>query len=57
MDWGRTHHTPTRRQPGDITMVAGEDPHEGRGTDSLMFAMVRPNGSPDLSRIALQCPG
>ena len=28
-------------------MVAGEDPYGERGTESLMFAMVRPNGSPN----------
>ena len=45
-DWDG-YITPRPADNRDITMVAGEDPYGERGTESLMFAMVRPNGSPD----------
>jgi hypothetical protein len=45
-DWDG-YITPRPADNRDITIVAGEDPYAARGTDSLMFAMVRPNGSPD----------
>jgi hypothetical protein len=45
-DWDG-YITPRPADNRDITMVAGVDPYEARGTETLMFAMVRPNGSPD----------